>query len=130
MMFQLKTAHEKIRPSLQQRLHFYHFTTVAADTHHIEEHNDAEVNADRRCRGRDLGVVPDGSPPPGGEGADGDHAVDDDAQHCGDHHQDLQRQSVSESWVCLLDRGAVGCMTVEKANVSTPCSCVKIQILL
>lgn len=57
-----------------------------ADTHHIEEHDDAEVDADGRGRGRHLRVVPDRSPPQGGEGADSDHAVDDDAQHGGDHH--------------------------------------------
>lgn len=62
---------------------------VRRETHHIKEHNDAEVDADRRTRGRHLRVVPDESPPEGGEGADGDHAVDDDAEHRSDHHQHL-----------------------------------------
>lgn len=58
-------------------------------THHIEEHDDAEVDADSRSRGRHLRVVPDESPAEGGEGADGDHAINDDAEHSGNHHQDL-----------------------------------------
>lgn len=73
----------------------YHFLAallladVQRETHHIKEHNDAEVDADRRARGRHLRVVPDESPPEGSKGADGDHTVNDDAEHGSDHHQDL-----------------------------------------
>lgn len=63
-----------------------------ADTHHVEKHDDAEVDADSRAGGRHLRVVPDESPAEGSEGADGDHAVNDDAKHGGDHHQYLWRQ--------------------------------------
>lgn len=58
-------------------------------THHVEQHDDAEVDADCRTRGRHLRVIPDEGPAEGGEGADGDHPVDDDAKHSGNHHQDL-----------------------------------------
>lgn len=55
-------------------------------SHHVQEHDDAEVDADRRARGRHLRVVPDEGPAEGGEGADGDHAINHDAEHGGDHH--------------------------------------------
>lgn len=60
-----------------------------AETHHIEEHDHAEVDAYRCARSRHLRVVPDESPAKGGESADGDDAVNDDAKHGGDHHQYL-----------------------------------------
>lgn len=60
-----------------------------ASTDHVEEHDDTEVDADCRPRGGHLRVVPDEGPAEGGEGADGDDAVDDDAEYCSDHHQDL-----------------------------------------
>lgn len=66
-----------------------HFTAGAAGTHHVEEHDDAEVDADCRTRGRHLRVIPDEGPAEGGEGADGDHPVNDDAKYSSDHHQDL-----------------------------------------
>lgn len=54
-------------------------------THHIEEHDDAEVDADRCACGRHLRVVPDESPAKRCKGADGDHTVNDDAKHSGNH---------------------------------------------
>lgn len=63
-----------------------------AETHHVEEHDDAEVDADRRACGRHLRVVPDEGPAEGGEGADGDHAINDDAKHSSNHHQYLTLQ--------------------------------------
>lgn len=63
------------------------------ETHHVEQHDDAEVDADCRARGRHLRVVPDESPAEGGEGADGDHTVNDDAKHSGNHHQYLWRRN-------------------------------------
>lgn len=62
-------------------------------THHIEQHDDAEVDADRRSRGCHLGVVPDETPAEGGEGADGDHAVNDNAKDGSNHHQELWHES-------------------------------------
>lgn len=58
-------------------------------THHVEEHDDAEVDADCRACSCHLRVVPDERPAEGGEGADRDHAVDHDAKHGCDHHQYL-----------------------------------------
>lgn len=58
-------------------------------TDHVEEHDDAEVDADGRpCRGH-LRVVPDQSPAKCRKRADSDHAVNDNPEHGSDHHQDL-----------------------------------------
>ncbi len=62
-------------------------------THHVEEQNDAEVDADCRPRGRPLRVVSNERPAKGGEGADSDHTVNDDAKYSCDHHQDLWHHS-------------------------------------
>lgn len=71
----------------------HHGCWWTAGAHHVEEHDDAEVDADCRSRGRHLRVVPDEGPAEGGEGADGDHAVNDDAKHSGNHHQYLWHHS-------------------------------------
>lgn len=65
----------------------YHVTLEG--THHVEEHDDAEVDAHRCSRRRHLRIVADESPAEGGEGADGDHAVNDNAEYGGNDHQYL-----------------------------------------
>lgn len=70
--------------------------SVPLYTHHVEEHDHAEVNAHRCSCGRHLRVVPDERPAEGGEGADGDDAVYDNAKHGGNHHQNLQGHRVTQ----------------------------------
>lgn len=72
---------------------------LVSGTHHVEEHDHAEVDADCCSRGRHLRVVPDEGPAEGCEGADGDYAVNDDAKHGGDHHQDLWQQSDMQEYL-------------------------------
>ena len=57
--------------------------------YHIEEHDDAEVDAHGCAGGGHLRVIPDESPAEGGKSADCDHAVNHDAEDGSDHHQDL-----------------------------------------
>lgn len=88
----------------------HHCCWCTAQTHHIEEHDHAEVDADCRACSRHLRIVPDESPAKGGKGADSDHAVNDDAKHGGDHHQYLWRvtkipllQISTLHWPCTVN---------------------------
>lgn len=58
-------------------------------SHHVEEHDDAEVDADCCACGGHLRVVPDERPAEGSEGADSDHTINHDAKHSSNHYQYL-----------------------------------------
>lgn len=58
-------------------------------TYHIQQHDDAEVDAHGSPCGCNLRVISDQRPLEGSESADSHHPINDDPEHSGDHHADL-----------------------------------------
>ena len=65
---------------------------TTGSTHHVQKHDDAEVDAHCRSGGGHLRVIPDEGPVEGCKRANRHHAINHYAEDGGDHHQNLGRE--------------------------------------